>query len=90
MADGKALLVGASSLIPTVVGWGQFQPFARYQKFDRSASATSVKSTDVGVNYIISGPKAKVTAMYTKGSDTRVAIASRDTNVFTLGVQLMY
>jgi hypothetical protein len=44
IADGKALLVGAGFLIPTVVGWGQFQPFTRYQKFDRSASATPLRS----------------------------------------------
>lgn len=90
IVDGKALLAGVGFLIPQKVGWGQFQPFARFQKFDRSVSKTTVKSTDIGVNYLINGPKAKITAMYTKGSDTRVAVATRDTNQFLLGVQLMY
>jgi hypothetical protein len=90
MADGKAFLVGGGFIIPVTVGWGQFQPFLRYQKFDRSVSATTVKSTDFGVNYLVNGPKVKVSAMYTKGNDTRLAVASRDTNQFTLGVQLQY
>jgi Phosphate-selective porin O and P len=90
MADGKAILIGGGFLFPQKVGWGQFQPFVRYQKFDRSVSNTSVKATDFGVNYLISGPKAKITAMYTKGDDTRLAAGRQDTNQFTLGVQLMY
>jgi hypothetical protein len=91
IVDGKAWLIGAGFLIPTKVGWGQFQPFVRYQKFDRSVSNTTVKSTDFGVNYLIAGPKAKITAMYTKGDDNRITpVAAQSNNQFTLGVQLMY
>lgn len=89
--DGKAYLLGAAFLVGPKVGWGQFQPFLRYQKFDRSLSNTSIKTTDFGVNYIVNGPKVKISAMYSKIDDNRIVPASaQDTNRFTLGVQLMY
>ncbi len=62
----------------------------RYQKLDRSVSNTTLKATDFGVNYVIKGPNAKVTAMYSKFSDSRLPVAFRDTNQFVLGVQLQY
>jgi hypothetical protein len=63
----------------------------RYQKFDRSISDTSIKTADFGVNYIVNGPKVKISAMYSKIDDNRIVPASaQDTNRFTLGVQLMY
>ncbi len=88
--DGKAYLLGGAFLFSQVVGWGQFQPFVRYQKFDRSLSNTTAKTTDFGLNYIIKGPNAKVTAMYSKLEDSRLAVALRDRSMFTLGVQLQY
>ncbi len=90
MADGKAFLAGVGFLFPQKVGWGQFQPYVRYQKFDRSLSNTVAKTTDFGLNYIIKGPNAKISAQYTKMEDTRLAVAARERNQFTLGVQLMY
>ena len=62
----------------------------RHQKFNRSVSNTTSKATDLGLNYIIRGPNAKVSLMYTKFSDNRLAVPVRDTNMFTLGVQLQY
>ncbi len=88
--DGKSYLLSAAFLFSQKIGWGQFQPFVRYQKFDRSLSNTTSKATDFGVNYIIKGPNAKVSAVYTKFEDSRLPILARDTDQFMIGVQLQY
>lgn len=90
MADGKAFLVGGGFLFPQKIGWGQFQPYFRYQKFDRTLSNTVVKTTDYGLNYIIKGPNAKISAQYTKMEDSRLPVGFQDRDQFTLGVQLQY
>ena len=88
--DGKSYLLSTAFLIDRKVGWGQFQPFVRFQKFDRSASHTTSKQMDYGVNYIIKGPNAKVSLMYSKFDDNRVAIPLNSRDQITLGVQLQY
>jgi len=85
---GKAYLVGAALLLPGKVGWGQFQPFLRYQKFERDLSNTTNKATDLGVNYLINGSNAKVTAQYTKREDPQAG--PNDIKTFLIGVQLQY
>ena len=91
---GKSKLVTAAVLFPQKVGWGQFQPFVRYQKFDRTAMSaspnTSNTGTDYGVNYIIKGFNAKVSAVYSKLEDTSKAAALQKQDQFVLGVQLQY
>jgi hypothetical protein len=88
--DGKAYLAGLAWLIPGVVGWGQFQPFVRYQKYERTLSNTTNKAFDVGVNYVIKGPNAKISAMFTKFEDDRLPVLLRDTKQFLIGAQLQY
>ena len=88
--DGKAWLAGLGWLIPSVVGWGQFQPFVRWQKFERSLSDTNNEAIDVGVNYIIKGSNAKISAMFTRFKDSRLPSAIRDANQFLVGAQLQY
>jgi len=88
--DGKSYLLGAAFMFDQKVGWGQFQPFVRFQKYNRSLSNTTSKATDFGVNYVIKGPNAKITAMYTKFDDNRLTVGLQDTNLFTIGVQLQY
>ncbi len=84
--DGKAYLLGGAWLFPGKVGWGQFQPYYRLQKFEPTAAAAAdTKWQDIGVNYIIKGPNAKVSAQYTK-----METAPTDLWKFTLGVQLIY
>jgi hypothetical protein len=87
MTDGKAGLISAGFLFPQKFGWGQFQPYVRYQKFDRTLSNTSTKTTDYGLNYIIKGPNAKVVAQYSTMEDTMTAT---DLWKFIVGVQLIY
>lgn len=88
--SGKSYLGTFALLFPQKVGWGQFQPFVRYQRLDRDVTQTSNKATDFGVNYIIKGFNAKVSAVYTKLDDSRLAAATRKSDQFLLGVQLQY
>jgi hypothetical protein len=88
--DGKSYLLGAAFLIGQKVGWGQFQPFVRYQKYNRNLSHTSVKQMDYGLNYIIKGPNAKVALMYSKVDDNQRAAPLNSLDQITIGVQLQY
>lgn len=87
---GKAQLYSGAFLFAQKVGWGQFQPFIRYQKFDRTVSNTTNKATDFGINYIIKGPNAKVSLVYSKLEDNRLAAPQNDVDQIVLGVQLQY
>jgi len=88
--SGKSYLGTFAFLFPQKVGWGQVQPFVRYQRLDRDVTQTSNKATDFGVNYLIKGFNAKVSAVYTKLDDSRNAAATRKADQFLLGVQLIY
>jgi len=87
---GKAYLLSAALLFPTKVGWGQFQPFVRYQKYDRDLSNSTNKGTDIGLNYIINGSNAKLSAVYTKFNDSQKAPAATGTKQVVVGVQFQY
>lgn len=95
--QGKAYLLGAAYLFPQQVGWGKFQPYFRYQKFDRDATpagsvtapaVTSIgsKQYDYGVNYIIDGHNARVSATYTRNE----ADGAKDLDKFVVGLQLQF
>lgn len=87
---GTAYLLGGAFLFAPKIGWGQFQPFVRYQKYDRTLSNTTSKAMDFGVNYIIKGPNAKVSLVYSKFEDNRVVAPRDDVDQILLGVQLQY
>jgi hypothetical protein len=86
LVQGTGYLAGLDYLIPTKVAWGQFQPFFRYQDFDNDLNHGSSRQYDVGVNYIISGHNARVSADFTENQGTAVASYNR----FILGVQLQF
>ena len=90
LVSGKSYLVTAALLLPGKYGWGQFQPFVRYQQFNRDVTQTTNKGTDFGLNYLIKGFNAKVSAVYTRFNDTRLAAGVQSSNQFVLGVQLQY
>ena len=94
LEGGKSKLITAALLFPQQVGWGKFQPFVRYQKFDRTAMSaapnTTNSGTDYGINYLIKGFNAKVSAVYSKLEDTSSAAALQKRDQFVLGVQLQY
>lgn len=101
LTQGKAYLLGVGYLFPQQVGWGKFQPYARFQKFDRDKITNSgvvalydgvFKQYDIGVNYVIAGPNAKISATYTeiKPDDKTPLADNKDLNQFTIGVQLQF
>ncbi|HET8709957.1 MAG TPA: porin, partial [Spongiibacteraceae bacterium] len=91
IVQGKAYLASAAYLFPQQVGMGKFQPYVRYQKFESDLPGTpdyEQKQTDVGVNYVIAGPNAKISATFSKIEDD---LAANDSvNQFTVGVQLQF
>lgn len=83
---GKAEMFVGAFLFPEKFGWGKFQPYYRYQKFDADGALADTKQSDFGVNYIIDGPNAKISAEYTKKEVT----ALPDTKMFVVGLQLQF
>ena len=91
---GNALAVSALFMFPQKVGWGQFQPWVRYQKYNRDVSQTTNKGTDYGLNYLIDGFNMKIVGIFTKFDDSRkpllVPATVASTKQFLLGVQFQY
>ncbi|TXF11052.1 hypothetical protein [Pelomicrobium methylotrophicum] len=88
LVAGDALLGTIAYLIPRKVSIGQFQPFLRHQSFKRDVGGTKSQQSDIGVNYVIAGHDARITAVYSKLKDPLAAV--RDRNQYILGVQLIY
>lgn len=83
--QGKAYSAGLGYIFNQKVGWGQFQPFARYQKFTPDTNIDT-KKYDLGVNYIIDGYNAQIAGVY---SNTKVTGAS-DVNAFNVALQVQF
>jgi hypothetical protein len=73
LLQGNSYLVLASYLMPNKVSLGgisgQLQPYARFQSFDRdqtnaAANRGTVDRTEAGINYVIDGFNAKITALW--------------------------
>ena len=73
LLQGNSYLVLASYLSPNKVSLGgisgQLQPYARFQSFDRdqtnaAANRGTVDRTEAGINYVIDGFNAKITALW--------------------------
>jgi hypothetical protein len=84
--QGDGYLIGADYLIPGKVGWGQFQPFFRYQNFDNDLTHIGANQYDLGVNYVISGHNARVSIDYSKNDGGGVA----DFDRIIAGIQLQF
>jgi hypothetical protein len=67
------------------MGWGQLMPFLRNQSFDAD-SGTETERTDFGVNYIIDGYNASITAVYR----TQETTGSADKDSFAVTTQLQF
>ena len=83
--QGKAYSAGAAFIFSQAIGWGRLQPYARYQKFKPDTNLDT-RQIDVGVNYIIDGYNAQLSAVYSK---TKVA-SSADSDKFVVALQLQY
>jgi len=86
ITQGDGYLIGAAYLIPGKVGWGQFQPFFRYQNFDNSITHISADEYDLGVNYVIKGHNARISLDYSKNEGGGVA----DYDRIIAGIQLQF
>lgn len=87
---GKAYLATVAYLFPEQVGMGKFQPFVRFQKFNRDVSQTTNKQSDIGVNYVMDGHNSRISAVLSKLEDTRLSPALSSRNQFILGYQFQY
>jgi hypothetical protein len=85
--QGKAYSAGAGYIFNEPVGWGKVQPFVRYQKFDSDAAVNdSTRKYDLGVNYVIEGYNAQVSAVY---SDRKVS-GLDSVNAFNVALQVQF
>ena len=82
--QGDAWSAGAGYIFNQKVGWGQFQPFVRYQRFDAD-NDIETKKYDLGVAYIIDGYNAQVSGFYSKTDTT--GISDADSVVVALQLQ---
>jgi hypothetical protein len=68
---GDGVLLSIAYLIHGKIGWGEFQPFFRYQGFDHSPSSANHpggvdhSNYDFGVNYVMMGHNARMSFVYT-------------------------
>jgi len=90
LVAGKGYMGTLALMFPDKIGWGYVQPFIRYQKMERDVTQTTNKGVDFGVNYLIKGFNAKISAVYSQLEDTNRPVATRKQDQFVLGVQLQY
>jgi len=79
-------LASAAFLVPNKVGWGQFQPVARFQEFDADLTKTTTKQYDGGLNYVIDGHNARISAVYALDQTTHL----KDENKVIVGIQAQF
>lgn len=83
--QGNAYSAGASYIFDKAMGWGKLQPYLRYQKFSPDTSIDT-RQVDAGVNYIIDGYNAQLSAVYSR---TKVS-GTEDQSKFVVALQLQY
>ena len=83
--QGKAYSAGAGYIFKQKVGWGQFQPFVRYQRFDDDADIDT-KKYDLGLAYIIDGYNAQVSGFYSSTDSN----ANSDIDSVVVALQLQF
>ena len=97
IVQGDSFLVLASYLMPnkTSIGGiqGQFQPYFRYQGYDRdntnsSGSRGYKDRTEAGLNYVIDGFNAKITALWYLDSDENDGSVDKNTGMLAMQFQL--
>ena len=82
--QGQSYFALASYLFDPKVGFGQFQPMARFTQLFPTGGGDSTKIVDGGVNYIIDGHKARL-ALVVQNTN---APAAASVTTFQLGVQI--
>lgn len=95
MFDGHSFTAYALYLLPDTVGVGKFQPYGRYTWVQPSESSTR-KETELGVNYIIDGHNARVSAFWqygdlaTKALNYAPTATGEQVHSLKLALQLQY
>lgn len=84
---GDGFLAGVAYLFPQVVGIGRFQPYVRYQSRDYELSDTDVDRWEFGVNYVMKGHDARISASWVSQSGDTPA---DEDDFFVIGLQLQY
>ncbi len=91
--QGRAYSAGASYIFERNVGWGRLQPFTRWQQFNAD-TRVDTDQLDWGVNYIIDGYNAQLSATYstakTTGNPTSAVTSNRSLDRFVFALQLQY
>jgi hypothetical protein len=87
--DGYSVFSTIAYLFPKVVGWGKFQPYARYVN-NSPSDARSSDSIEMGLNYIIDGQDTKFNLNYVQGDANASGFASRNFGRVTFGLQLQF
>lgn len=83
--QGKAYSAGAAYIFDQAMGWGKLQPFVRYQKFSPDTNIDT-RQVDAGVNYIIEGYNAQLSAVYSRTKIT----ANPNQSKLVVALQLQY
>lgn len=84
LTQGTSSMVLGSYLFSSKVGMGQFQPYVRYQSFDKDF-ANDTSRTEVGTHYVIDGQNARITLLFAQDDPGGSADT---TNSAKLGFQL--
>lgn len=85
--DGDSYFATAGYLFPKAVGPGKFQPYVRYVE-NNPNDAKSSDSTEVGINYVISGHNARFNLNFVNGDANASGYAGKDIDTLSLGVQV--
>lgn len=86
--QGKAYSAGAGYIFNDAVGWGKFQPYARYQKF-KADSATDTKAYDLGLAYIIDGYNMQISGFY-RNTETKTPATNVDVDSINVAMQFQF
>ncbi|MCQ8103921.1 hypothetical protein NP590_07385 [Methylomonas sp. SURF-2] len=92
MFEGNAFDVSGMYLFPQKIGIGQFQPYLRYVNVAPTTSSTR-EVYEAGINYVIDGHNARITASYqygdllTKGINYKSTAAGEDVSQVMVGFQ---
>ncbi len=93
MFDGKSWTVSGLYLIPHKIGIGQFQPYGRFTSVQPNHSSNR-QEIEAGVNYIIDGFNARISAYYQhgdllmKGLNYAPGVSGQTADVFKISFQL--
>jgi hypothetical protein len=95
MFDGHSYTGYAMYMFPQLVGIGKFQPYGRFTWIQPNESSKR-KETEAGVNYIIDGHNARISAfwqygdLFSKGLNYAPTATGDMHHVFKLALQLQY